>query len=69
MQCYRDYAAMSDPDKNPQFRRFWIDPPDPDKRKRRPGGGGASKDFSNTNNSAGTIAGQVRRLQDAWGIA
>jgi hypothetical protein len=29
------YAAMSDPVLNPQFRRHWR-PPDPQKRERRP---------------------------------
>lgn len=34
-------AMQSDPTHNRQFRRAWVDPPD--KRKRRPGGGGVSK--------------------------
>ena len=27
MRCNRDWAAQADPDRNPQFRRRWFEPP------------------------------------------
>jgi hypothetical protein len=49
----RNYAAQSDPAKNPQFRRSWTGPPDR-RRERRPAGNGTALGYSG-NVSSGQI--------------
>lgn len=64
-----NYAAMSDPDLNPQFRREWTEPPG--KRKSVPGGGRSLQSFSS--NSVDKLPQESDDLQAhlraLWGLS
>jgi len=67
MHFHRDYAAMSDPEKNYQFHRPWADPPWPRKRKRGPVARAAFEIKPNSN-SAANISDQRLAIQ-GWRLA
>ena len=70
MRAAADYAAMSDPNRNPQFRRGyrWFPPPG---NRKAPMAGGFSSDSIGNNSGAdySNLERTAQELAARWGLA